>query len=127
MKLNDIVRIAKESGWHTIITTSVNGVSYVDFQWKTKSGQPFTFSAEWDPENVESFIMDIEETEQGFNRMNYLKESLESLAVISLSTYFELTREIEDIHTRIWLLWVNIKYLQEQKTIWNQFPPYLWN
>lgn len=126
MNFKIILAEATKTGWHTIVTPADSGKSYVDFLWMTNGGQPFSFSAEWDNDNPDGLIEDIEDFETSFNLSRYLDESLEGIRNLTPSKYFEIYRELEDIHTRVWLLWVNLKYLLEKEE-WLRFPPYSLN
>lgn len=127
MNLNDILAVAGNMGWRTIVTPAYNSQSFVDFLWETKGGQYIAFSAVWDMLNPEELIEDIEDFETSFNLNRYLDESLEETGALPLSRYFETIHELEDIHTRVWLLWVNLKYLFQKEQNHLNFPPFCWN
>lgn len=127
MNLNDILAVAGNMGWRTIVTPAYNSQSFVDFLWETKGGQYIAFSAVWDMLNPEELIEDIEDFETSFNLNRYLDESLEETGTLPPSGYFEITHELEDIHTRVWLLWVNLKYLFQKEQNHLNFPPFCWN
>lgn len=127
MNLNDILAIARNTGWRTVVTPADHRQSFVDFLWETKGGQYLFFSTIWDKVDPERLIEDIEEFETLFNLNHYLEESLEEFGTLTPSRYFEKIRELEDIHTRVWLLWVNLKYLFQKEQNHLNFPPLCWN
>ncbi|MDE6718027.1 MAG: SAM-dependent methyltransferase [Muribaculaceae bacterium] len=127
MKLNDIIAIAADLGWQTVVTPYKGNNCFVDFIWITKDGKPFSFSAEWIVDAPELMIEDIEKFHTSFNTERYLAEYLEGISNLNPSRYFELFREIEDLHTRVWVLWFNLNYHLEKEEKWKELPPFTWN
>lgn len=127
MNPNDIIRIASEANWQSIITPAESGESYIDFLHNTSSGQPFVLSTCWTDNKCTLLINDIENIEKSFDIEKYLDEFLESIEYLSPETYFCLLKELDEIHTKIWLLWANLKYHQENEDTLNTFPWFIWN
>ncbi len=128
MILNDIVRIAKESGWNTIITQGDKEVYYLDFIYKTTHSQPFLFSTQWREDDTVEFIRDIKEMEYNITSENYLEQFLETVNVpIPIEKYFLLLRTLDEIKTRIWLLWLKLSIDIEREDRYKHFPWYTWN
>lgn len=127
MNINDIINIAAELKWESIITPTETGKYYIDFLLGTTMGEPFFFSTEWSKEDPLGFLGDIEKVEQSFDIEAYIGEYLESLGSVNPAEYTSIIRELEQVHTRIWLLWFRLSIYNERSKILSYFPWYVWN
>lgn len=112
-----IYGIASRNGWSVSVSMR-NGVRCYDFQRKTLSGVPFSFTAEVKDDKVSSLANEIVSFVDAINPAMCATEWMIKSGAMDSSRYEQAVADMEDIRTKAWLLACNYSDAAGMKSFW---------
>lgn len=100
---NRIYTIAAKNGWN--VSVRLKGLNLCfDFQRKTLSGVPFSFTAETPDDKTENLVAEIVSFVDAIEPNICAKEWMIKSGVMAANRYLQAVADMEDIRTEAWLL-----------------------
>ncbi|MGI6794872.1 hypothetical protein ACMYZ5_11295 [Bacteroides sp. KG68] len=122
---NRIYTIAAKSGWN--VSVRLKGINLCfDFQRKTLSGIPFSFTAEITDDKTESLVAEIVSFVDAIEPSICAKEWMIKSGVMASNRYLQVVADMEDIRTEAWLLACELSEAISGIPIWAAIPKQ-WN
>ena len=112
-----IFSIAAKNGWSVSVGMK-NGISCYDFQRKTLSGVPFSFTAEVKNDKVSSLASEIVSFVDAINPSTCAKEWMIKSGTMDSSRYQQAVADMGDIRTKAWLLACDYSDAAGIKSFW---------
>lgn len=122
---NRIYTIAAKNGWNVSVRLKDLNLCF-DFQRKTLSGVPFSFTAETPDDKTESLVAEIVSFVDAIEPNICAKEWMIKSGVMAANRYLQAVADMEDIRTEAWLLACELSEAISWMPIWVTNPKQ-WN
>ena len=117
MRNGNIFSIAAQLGW-TASAQYKEGRLFFDFQRKTLSGVPFTFTAEMKDGKVSNFVKEIESFVDAIEPETCAVEWMIKSGAVIPYRYQQAVEDMDNIRTEAWLLACELSDIISGKPIW---------